>query len=53
MDEIGIRNPEYEFKRWLEERESILKMNRELNVKNVRSGARERALLAPAAGVEE
>jgi len=53
MDEIGIRNPEYEFKRWLEERESILKMNRELNVKNVRSGVRERALLSPAEGVEE
>jgi len=53
MDEIGIRNPEYEFKRWLEERESILKMNKELNAKNVRSGARERALLSPAEGVEE
>jgi len=53
MDEIGIRNPEYEFKRWLEERESILKMNKELNAKNARSGARERALPAPAEGVEE
>jgi hypothetical protein len=53
MDEIGIRNPDYEFKRWLEERESILKMNRALNARNVRSGERERALLSPAEGVEE
>ncbi len=53
MDEIGIRNPEYEFKRWLEEREAILRMNKELNAKSVRSGERERALLPPAEGVEE
>jgi len=53
MDEIGVRNPEYEFKRWLEERESILRMNKELNAKTVRSGARERALLSQTEGVEE
>jgi len=53
MDEIGIRDPEYEFKRWLEERETILRMNKELNVKSTRSGARERALLSQAEGVEE
>lgn len=28
MDELGIENPEMEFRLWLEERESILKMNR-------------------------
>ena len=33
MNELGIANPETEFKRWLEERESILKMNKELNAK--------------------
>jgi len=53
MDEIGIRDPEYEFKRWLEERETILRMNKELNVKSTKSGARERALLSQAEGVEE
>ncbi|MBA7715050.1 hypothetical protein ES703_124087 [subsurface metagenome] len=42
MDEIGIRDPEYEFKRWLEERETILRMNKELNAKSTKSGARER-----------
>ncbi|MFQ6122821.1 MAG: phage portal protein, partial [Dehalococcoidales bacterium] len=53
MDEIGIRDPEYEFKRWLEERETILRMNKELNAKSTKSGARERALLSQAEGVEE
>ena len=31
MNELGIANPETEFRRWLEEREAILKMNREFN----------------------
>jgi len=53
MNEIGVRDPDYEFKRWLEERESILKMNKELNAKSARSGAREGALLSRAEGVEE
>ena len=53
MDEIGIRDTEYEFKRWLEEREAILKMNKELNARSARNGARERALLSQAEGVEE
>jgi len=51
MDDMGIRDPEYEFKRWLEERETILKMNRELNARSARSG-RERALFGTE-GVEE
>ena len=53
MDEIGIRDTEYEFKKWLEEREAILRMNKELNAKSARSGVRERALLPRAEGVEE
>ena len=53
MDEIGIRDPEYEFKRWLEEREAILKMNKELNAKSARSEKRERALSPQSDGVEE
>lgn len=41
MDEVGIIDPESEFKRWLEERESILRMNKDLNVKNTGSDRRE------------
>lgn len=54
MDELGIQDPEYEFNRWLEERETILKMNKELGARFTRGGARERALLSQAnEGVEE
>jgi hypothetical protein len=53
MNEVGVRDPEFEFKQWLEERESILKMNRELNAKSARGGARESALLSRAENVEE
>ncbi|HEY83194.1 MAG TPA: phage portal protein [Dehalococcoidia bacterium] len=52
MDELGIRDPEYEFKRWLEERETILRMNKELNAKPTRNERRERAL-SQGEGVEE
>ncbi len=38
MDEIGIQDPEYEFNRWLEERGTILKMNKELGARSTRSG---------------
>jgi len=53
MDEIGVRDPDYEFKRWLEERESILRMNRELNAKSTRNGAREGASISRVEGIEE
>jgi hypothetical protein len=36
MQEVGIEDPENEFKRWLEEREEILKMNKTLNAKSSR-----------------
>jgi len=42
MDEVGVEDPEMEFGKWLEERATILKMNRELNVRPGRGGARER-----------
>jgi hypothetical protein len=48
-----VRDPDYEFKRWLEERESILKMNQELNARTRRNGAREGALSSRLDGVEE
>ena len=53
MDEIGIEDADLEFNRWLEERGDILRMNRELDVRSTRGGARERVLPAPAGGVEE
>ncbi len=52
MDEIGVVNPELEFSRWLEERETILKMNKELNARSTRA-ERGRALAAETGGVEE
>jgi len=42
MTELGIRDPEKEFERWLEERRSILGMNHKLNHKSLRGGASER-----------
>jgi hypothetical protein len=42
MDEVGVQDPETEFKRWLEERETILRMNKELNSAPVKGGARVR-----------
>jgi hypothetical protein len=53
MEEVGIKDPEGEFKRWLEEREAILKMNRELNARSSRGGEGERASIAETGGVEE
>jgi hypothetical protein len=53
MGEVGIQDPEHEFNRWLEERKSILKMNKDLNVKSTRGGARERALAPQEESVEE
>jgi Phage portal protein, SPP1 Gp6-like len=42
MDELGVKDPEQEFTRWLEEREAILNMNRKLNARQTRSMTRER-----------
>ncbi|MFC1942348.1 phage portal protein [Chloroflexota bacterium] len=53
MDEVGVRDPDFEFKQWLEEKESILRMNKELNAKSARNGAREGALLSQVEGVGE
>ena len=53
MDEIGIKDPEAEFNRWLEEREAILRMNRDLDARSVKGGARERVLQSQTGGIEE
>ena len=46
MDELGIKDPDEEFTRWLEERQKILEMNREFRAQSTRGGARERATAA-------
>ncbi len=53
MDELGIKDAEYEFNRWLEERGAILRMNKELDARLTRGGVRERAMQSQAGGVEE
>ena len=53
MDEIGVKDADMEFGRWLEERETILRMNKELNAKTTRGGARESAVEPQVEGVEE
>jgi hypothetical protein len=53
MDEVGVKDPEMEFNQWLEERETILRMNKELNTRSSRSGARGRESEAPAGGIED
>ncbi len=52
MDEVGVEDPETEFNRWLEERETILRMNKALNLKPARDGARERATESPMEAIE-
>ena len=53
MGEIGVADPDYEFRQWLEERESILKMNKELNARAGRNVSRESAATSRAGGIEE
>lgn len=53
MNELGVVDTEQEFRKWLEERETILKMNRQLNAKPPKNGERERASGNQAEGVEE
>jgi hypothetical protein len=43
MVELGVKDPENEFKKWLEERDAILRMNKELNTRSGKGGERERA----------
>lgn len=43
MDEMGIRDPEAEFNRWMEERERILKMNNDYKARSTRGGERARS----------
>jgi len=42
MDELGIRDPQAEFEKWLEERRRILEMNQAYRARSTRGGERER-----------
>ncbi len=53
MEEVGVKDPEMEFNRWLEEREIILRMNKEINLRPARGGARGRAVEPQAEVIEE
>jgi len=53
MDEVGVKDPEMEFNRWLEERETILSMNKELNIRPPKGRARERAAESQVEVIEE
>ncbi len=44
MDEVGVKDPEMEFNRWLEERGTILRMNKQLDAKSTRGRVRGRAI---------
>ena len=53
MDNLGVKDPQLEFDRWLEERAIILKMNRELSARSTRGGERERAIQSQVEGSVE
>jgi len=46
MDELGIRDPQAEFEKWLEERRTILEMNEKYRARSTRGGERERTMAA-------
>jgi hypothetical protein len=46
MDELGIRDPEAEFEKWLEERKRILEMNQQYRARSTRGSERERTAAA-------
>jgi len=53
MSEIGVKDPDMEFANWLEEREAILKMNKELNTRPSRGETRERVNQPQTEGIKE
>ncbi len=42
MDNLGVRDPEQEFTKWMDERRRILEMNNEFKAASTRGGSRER-----------
>jgi hypothetical protein len=52
MDELGIRDPEAEFEKWLEERKRILEMNQQFRARSIPGKARERSTAADMESIE-
>jgi hypothetical protein len=52
MDELGIKDPEEEFEKWLEERRRILEMNQQFKARSNRGSERERIAAAEMEGIE-
>ena len=48
MDELGVQDPDTEFKRWLEERATIRKQNIDLPLPSTRGGPKQRSYEDPA-----
>ena len=46
MDNLGVRDPELEFEKWMEERQRILSQNQEFKAQSTQGGARERNVSA-------
>jgi hypothetical protein len=44
MDQLGVKDPEAEFEKWLQERKTILEMNQQYRARSVRGGERDRAI---------
>ena len=47
MDELGVQDPDTEFKRWLEERATIRKQNIAFPTPSTRGGSKTRAFEEP------
>lgn len=53
MDELGIRDPQAEFEKWLEERRAILGMNEKYGARSTRGAERERGAAAGMEGADQ
>jgi hypothetical protein len=52
MDELGIKDTEAEFEKWLEERKRILEMNQQFRARSTRGSERERTAAVEMEGIE-
>jgi hypothetical protein len=52
MDQLGIKDPEAEFEKWLHERQTILGMNQQYRARSTRSGERDKVATPETEGVD-
>jgi hypothetical protein len=52
MDQLGIKDPEAEFEKWLQERKIILGMNQQYRARSTRSGERDKVATPETEGVD-